>query len=256
MKCPAAVLVALAAALGAAGADEPLVTDRPTVTASSVTVPRDTLQLEVGATWLDDTGGDEVVSVGEALARWGVHEVFELRFGLGSWVRVDDGVRDRTGFENSVVGVKVELADGQRRSFLGGSAAMLIETSVPTGSSNVATDSWEPAAVLAAGWSLTDSMSLGANLGYAWLDASGDRFGSVWASATLALALGDRLAGFAEVYAYEYEQPGGPDVQVAEVGVTYLLTPQVQLDARIGRRLGSAGPDVVAGAGAAWRIGG
>lgn len=256
MRCSAALVAALLTVVGAAGADEPLVSDRPTVTASAVIVPRDTLQLESGASWLDDAGGDEVLSVGEVLARWGVHDVLELRFGLGSWVRVDDGARDRTGFENSLVGIKVELVDGRRRSFFGGSAAVLVETSIPTGSSNVAADAWEPAAIFAAGWNLTDSMSLGANLGYARLDDGIDRFGSMWASATLARTFGDRLAGFAEVYAYEYEEPGGPDVQVAEVGVTCLLAPQLQLDARVGRRLGSAGPDLVAGAGVVWRIGG
>jgi hypothetical protein len=137
MRCPVVLVAILMAVVGTAVADEPLVTDRTTVTASAVTVPRDTQQLEGDATWVDGCG---------------------------------------------------------------------------------------------------------------------DRCGWVWASATLALALGDRLAGFAEVYAYEYEQPGGPDVHVAEVGVTYLLTPRLHLDARIGRRLGSPGPDLVAGAGAAWRI--
>jgi hypothetical protein len=256
MRCPVVLVAVVMAVVGTAVADDPLVTDRPTVTASAVTVPRDTLQLEGGATWVDDAGGEEVQSVGEVLARWGVHDVFELRFGLGSWVRVDDGMRDRSGVDNSVVGVKVELADGQRRSLLGGSAAIIVETSIPTGSSSVAIDSWEPAAILAAGWSLTDAMSLGANLGYARLDDDGGRFGSVWVSAALALALGDRLAGFVEVYAYEYEEPRGPDVQVMELGVTYQLEPQLQLDTRIGRRMGSAGPDVVIGAGVGWRIGG
>ena len=253
---PTAVGFAAALAVAAvAPADEPLVSDRPTVTASAVTVPRDTLQLETGVTSVDDSRGDEVLSVGEVVARWGVRDAFELRFGIGSWVRVDDGMTDRTGFESSVIGLKLEFADGQQRRILGGSAAVLVETSVPTGSSNVATDAWEPTAVLAAGWNLTGSMSLGVNLGYARLDDDGDPFGSAWVSGSLAAALGDRLGAFVEVSAYNREEPGGPDVEVAQVGITYLVRPPLQLDARIGTRIGSVGPDLLAGAGVVWRIG-
>lgn len=256
MRWWTALAVALSAVVGHAGVEEPLVSDRPTLTASAVVVPRDTLQLESGVTWSDDASGDELVTVGEVLARWGVHDLFELRFELGSWVRLDDGVTHRTGFDSSAVGLKVELADGRARRVLGGAMAVVVETSVPTGSSNVASDAWEPAAILAAGWSLGNSVTLGANLGFGRPDADGERFDSRWLSATTAVALADRLGAFAEVYAVRSDDPGGPDVEVMQLGATWVPASPLQLDARVGRRLGSAGPDLLLGVGAVWRIGG
>ena len=67
------VLGVAVTALAATGslADEAMVTDRPDFTESSSAVPKGTLQIEAGGTYVDIDEAEEG-SLGEVLVRWGV----------------------------------------------------------------------------------------------------------------------------------------------------------------------------------------
>jgi hypothetical protein len=71
----------------AAGSAQPLVTDRPDQTESSVTVDPGKVQVEMGYTHAEDDETDKVVtdSLPETLVRFGVVDNFELRVAWGGY---------------------------------------------------------------------------------------------------------------------------------------------------------------------------
>jgi hypothetical protein len=254
-KCLAAFcLLALLAGLPAA-AEEPLATDRPDFTDSPLTVPEGRVQLEAGATYGElDAPEADVLSVGEILVRLGLAPEWELRIGVGSLVEVDTPRGDENGLSNAFLGAKWFSESASRA--IGGDFGVLFGSSVPTGSDDVASDEWEPSVVAAAGWDLRGPYSLGVNAGYARPDGGGgDQFDQFLASASLGYTFTQRVAFFVEVYAFSEESEGGDATFYGDAGVTYLLGPNLQLDARLGTGLNDeANTDVFLGAGVSARF--
>lgn len=237
----------------AAQTEEPLVSDRPDFTESPGTIAPGRVQVEGGIT-RQESGEEEALSVGEILVRIGLGERLEARLGVGSWTRVDLPGSRLDGYEDPTVGVKVRLAtppDGAPRSRP--AAGLILGTTIPAGSSELTSDEWEPEAVLALAWTLTDRLSLGANLGVAFPTVDGDRFDQFLASATLGIAATDRLGIFVETFGFSEEEPGGEATQYVDGGVTFSLTDDLQLDARIGFGLNDPSPERFVGVGAAVR---
>lgn len=244
------------AATTAAFADEPLVTDRPDFTESAVSVEPGRFQLEFGATGAE--GGEErEFSAGEVLFRAGVVDRLELRLEIGSfaWSEVSGG-EDPSGLTTASVGLKVELVRSSSRVLGGMQMALLAGVTVPIGDSDVGTDAWLPSAVLAAGWDLTDRVSVGTNLGLASLDEGTKRFTAAWLTGAVGLAISDRWGAFFELFGFTSERDRGPSTGTFQTGVTFLVSSDFQLDARIARRVTAEGPDVLIGIGGAWRFGG
>lgn len=242
---------------GTAGAasslDEPLVTDRPDFTESTDTLPPGHGQLEGGVT-LTEIDGDDTTSWGELLLRIGLHERWELRLESGSYaVLRPRGAPSVEGLEDAAIGFKVRLVDARgRRPAL----SLLGATSLPTGDSELSSSSWQPSGLVAAAWELSPRLSLGANGGLEYASEEGERFGRGSASVALGFAASDRLGLYAELYGFSRETPRGDPTLTADGGVTFLLSDDAQLDARIGRRLvaeaGGEGENLV-GVGFAWR---
>jgi len=162
-KCGLRPIGVVMLALGLAGSgfagdhflEEPLVTDRPDFTESSSTVGRGLLQLEGGFTFAEFEGGAEVTTLGEVLARWGVAPKLELRFVLPIYAWERGSGDDRSGFTDSAVGLKYELAQGLGSGLIGGmEAALIASTTVPTGGAAFGSSSWQPVGVLCLGISV------------------------------------------------------------------------------------------------------
>jgi hypothetical protein len=244
---------ALAVALQADG-EEPLVTDRPTFTESARVVDRGRWQFETGATYDDGPDGSDT-SLGEVLVRWGMGRDLELRLSPPSYLWVEEAGDRSSGFVDAGVGLKYQVNDGSGSGFLSGTAATVtVSTTMPTGGSAVTSSDWQPRVSLAAAWTLAPSLSLGANLGSAWLSDGEERFGSSWASLFVNAGFTDLTAVFVELYGLNREQPGGSSSVVFQTGITYLADPNVQLDARIARGLSDVGPEILVGVGASWRF--
>jgi hypothetical protein len=248
----AVVFLAAAGATPVLAAD-PLVTDRPDFTESAAAVGRGTLQLEAGGTYSDfDTSSE--TTVGELLVRYGITRSFELRLGTPTYLWLDQPGGDDSGFVDSTIGAKLELNDGEGLGFWGRTAMGLIATTtVPTGNSEFRSSSWQPSLVLALAWDLTETVSLGSNLGVARPESGGERFDSWFGSAVVGVGLSGSTSAFFELYGFNREEPGGPDTLTFQTGVAHLLGPDFQLDARLARRLGSDGPDYLLGFGVSWR---
>ena len=255
MKSQRAILAGVLLVMTAvplAADDDPLVADRPDFTESAVTVTRGRTQIELGYTFTEIDEFEER-SIGELLVRIGWTEILELRLGLGSWLQVDGPGVDLSGNEDLSIGCKIRLSDPLPTGAGRPQVALLLATTLPTGSDALTNDDPQPSLTLALAWQLTDKTSLGSNVGYARLGESGDRFGELSASLSLGRTLSDRMGGYIEAYALNRQEGGGDD-QVLNAGVTWAMSEDSQLDLRAGTGLDSDGADFFVGAGAAFRF--
>lgn len=217
---------------GPAAAQEPLVTDRPDYTESASAVERGHVQIEGGAT-LTDKDGENLYTLGEVLVRVGVAPRTELRIAGNSYVASDG----EDGFEDAGLGLKLVIVEN---------TALLAGTSVPTGSSGVGTDAWDPEVRLAHQRALGD-LAVGANIGWFSQEVDDDRRHGGLASLAVGIPLTDRDGLFLEAYGLAAEGAGGEEAYV-DGGLTRLFGNDFQLDARVG--IGIAGDDA-----ADWYVG-
>jgi hypothetical protein len=219
-------------ALGAPAASyaQDLVTDRPDFTESAVTVPAGLRQLEGGYTFAR-SGEVDTHALGELLLRIGLSRRLEFRGELNShvWQRTPEA--SASEFDDPGIGVKLAIANPEYgATLLGATSALIVGTSVPVERSG----SLQPEAKLLLAWDLSESASFSSNLNAARLR---DEIGGYWetsASASLGLTLAERVGMYLE--AYGFAAAGREDPAYLNGGVTLLLSPEVQLDLRVGAR--------------------
>ena len=227
----------------------PMVTDRPDFTESASTVAPGFLQLEAGYTFTR-MGGARQHDVGEALLRVGVRERIEIRLGVPTYGSFETGSGDEDGFGDASAGLKIGLfetsGEGAPRT------ALLVGTSLPTGSEALGASGLQPGATLALAWDLPRGLGLGVNLGYESVEEDGDEFGQAKGSVALGLPVSGPVGAFLEGYVLVPE--GSRDAEpFLDGGITVLLSPSLQLDARVGTGFEGPDPDYFAGAGLAVR---
>lgn len=250
----ATLVLALATASSRAPAaeEETLITDRPDFTESAASVDPRRVQLELGYTF-EGAGDTDVESLGEVLVRIGWTESLELRLGVNSYVTSDSPAGENSGFEDASIGVKIELADeAETPRLMRPQLAVLLGTSLPTGSSKLGSDDLQPGAILALAWTLSDRLSLGSNVGATWVSDDGEQSLEGVLSFALGAALGGDWGGFVEYYAIVPESSAGGASQFVDAGLTRLLTDDFQLDLRVGTEIGGE-TDFFVGAGLAYR---
>lgn len=246
-------LVLLLAA-GSAAAEDPLMTDRPDFTESAFVVGRGTVQLEGGITY-GDFGAESVTTLPELLVRWGITRKVELRILTPSYAWLEGTDSSSSGFLNMALGAKIALNDGEGDGFWGRTgAALLVATTVPTGSSASSSDEFQPTATLSLSWDLSEAVGLGANIGWARPEDDGQRFNSFFGSIAAGFGIAKNTSIFTELIFFDRESERGPSTTTFQTGVTYLINPDFQLDARAARRLSSEGADILIGIGASARF--
>ena len=227
----------------------PMVTDRPDFTESATTVAPGFLQLEAGYTFTR-SGETRQHDVGEALLRVGVRDRIEIRLGIPGYGSVRTGTGDEDGFGDASVGLKVRLFEpsgaGAPRT------AFLVGTSLPTGADDIGASGLQPGATLALAWDLPGGLGLGVNLGYESVEEEGGDLGRGKGSVALGVPVSGPVGAFLEGYVLVPE--GSRDAEsFLDGGLTVLLGPHLQLDARVGAGLEGPDPDYFAGAGLAVR---
>jgi len=234
--------------------DEPLVTDRPDFTESAETVKPGRVQLEFGYTF-DSSGDVETHTVGEILARVGVRDKLELRLGINSYAKLDSPGGELSGPEDTFLGLKVKLLEGQGEySAAVPHIALIGGTSVPTGGDEVTTDEWEPEFVLALAWDLSERFALGSNLGFAYPSGGEERFTQVSGSVALGYSLSEKVGAYIEYYGFAPSERNGPNTGFLNGGFTYLVNNDFQLDIRTGVGHNDPDPEYFVGVGAAVRL--
>lgn len=193
--------VLLGTTLVSAAMAQDISTDRPSFSDGPLIVPKGHWQIEAGYTYDDD-----LQTFGEFLLRYPLSDRAELRLMNITWSQPPGEMLD------PVVGTKLKLREG---------LALVLQSTVSTD------HRLQPTAKLAFYDATT---GLGGNLIVSDLEG----FTQYAASLYLAKTLTKKTGVFAEVYRLMPLEDGGPSANFADVGVTYLLNSQTQLDARVG----------------------
>lgn len=237
---------------GAYVSSEPLTTDRPDSTETPDAVDTGRAQLETGYTFSfrEDV---QTHTLPEALLRIGLLTDFELRIAWTGWVweRPGGGVATIDGPADLSLGFKVHLFD---QDGLVPSLGVIGQTSIPVGDPPSGEDDFVPEGKLAWSYALFEPLTLSGNLSLAAAIAdSGDRYAQFGASVSLGVGLTDRLGMYVEYFGVYGVSDATPEHSV-NTGLTFLITNDLQLDARIGAGLSDAADDLFAGFGLSVRF--
>jgi hypothetical protein len=246
------ILMVLLLAPLAAPAQEPpaLRADRPAATVDARCVPRGLFQNELGYTHRR-VGEAREDQLGEWLFRWGLWRDVEARLEVGGWRHSEaPGQPTRDGWSDGGLGLKwtSQHGEGPRPT-----AALVLATSLPTGGADWQEDTLQPEAVIAMAWDLGGGVELAANAGYTYASLDLERFDRWLGSLRLGMALGRRFDCFLEGYGYSREAPDGESTGYLDVGLGYLPTPNLRLDARVGAGRNGVADDWFASVGVTWR---
>jgi hypothetical protein len=242
--------------------DEPLVTDRPDFTEASVTVGYGVAQLETGYTYTyDDTATESTRSHSypETLLRVGtLAEWFELR---AAWNYAEErtnefgvGSDNASGAEDLYLGVKLALTP---QECILPETALVLQMTVPTGSSEFTADEVLPGFNYLYGWDINDKWSTGAStqLNRAVDDETGDAYVEFAQSWTINRTLTDRVTAYTEWFVLV---PSSADTNHTEHyfngGFSVRLNDDIQWDVRAGVGLNQAADDFFTGTGLSFRF--
>ena len=238
--------------LGCASAEslrEPLASDRPDFTESTITVKPGIVQLEGGHTF-ERVTSEKTNTTGELLLRIGIAPRAELRIEPGSYTKITSPGADASGWEDGALGTKLRLytRPNDNPSFVP-DISIVAATSVPTGGRVFRQRRPQPEAKLATAWTITDKVDLSTNVVASRpVDESG-RYTELAASASFGFDLTPRLGAFAEVFGFAPQRDNVGRTHYVDTGSTFCLTPNFQLDARGGVGLNGAAPDYFVGVG-------
>ncbi|HEX6900043.1 MAG TPA: transporter [Thermoanaerobaculia bacterium] len=262
IRCLLATLTGLALAVPAgaqdlSGLSDPLVADRPDFTESTLTIAPGHFQVEGGATF-SRFGDEESLSLGEILVRIGTGERVETRLGIGSYSRIDPGFAGAgtvSGYEDPFVGIKVRLneSDSNLRPPGRPAVSLLFSTSIPVGDDELTADEWQPEGKLLLAWDLP-WFSLSSNLIYGYPVDGDERFHQFGATLSAGFSLTDRIGMYVETFGFNKEGVDGSSTQYIDSGLTFSVSNDLQLDARVGIGLDDPSPNWFAGIGAAVRF--
>lgn len=228
----ALTLACVPASARAQSAAEPLVTDRPDFTESAAVIPLGRYQLETGYTATRERGATEH-AIGELLVRAGLAQRLELRVGFASVVVLEDSTgRSATEREDGSLGIKLRLLDGGPTGSLRPEAALLAGSTLPTGSNALRAPRLQPEAKLALAWSPRDRVAVSTNVGYLRVAEDARSYDELNASLSLGFGVSERIGAYAEVYGFSPELDSRS--AFANGGITWLLSPDAQLDLRAG----------------------
>lgn len=241
----AALVLLLPPALYAQDTEEyDLVTDRPDQTESALTVPPMRVQIEAGVEAFEQDGV-RFLAAPSALVRVGIVSGLEFRLS-GGYLRITDAF-DRTidGLGGVGIGAKVQLFGSYTEPLKG---ALIAEVAPPVGSEGLAPEGTDGAVVLCLANEF-GPVALGANLGVELVEgaAPSGLYSLVYGS-----GIAGNVSGFLEVFG-SVSSAGGPEHSF-NVGTTFLLWPNFQIDLANAFPLSDAAPEGLFTAGISWRL--
>lgn len=236
----------------------PMVTDRPTASASPLVIPRRTFQLEMGHKGSRTEGEPEALDaqvLPDLLARYGINRKIEVRLAAAGWT-LESGPGERPiGISDISVGAKIALAEEKgRRPQMG----FLVDVSLPVGHSDFTTDRVVPKFLFLGSNSLSDRLGLTYNIGPSLVASTTNGRSVTDVELEYAVALSGWIGGpfslFGELFGAFPFGSNLLDRHSFQAGTTILLSPRFQIDLRGGLGLVEGVPDWLVGAGLAFRL--
>jgi hypothetical protein len=213
---------------------EPIVTDRPDITESSVTVPQSSLQIETGfvlQSRLEEINGVDInirnYSILTTLLRYGMFPGLELRAAAEYFYQ--NSLNEKIeGLAGIFIGTKIQLVRDKTGL---PDAALFIHLNLPYGNENLKPGQVEPEIILAASHPfLSDRFSLNYNIGGNYNSGLKEVF--FFYSLSFAASLSESVGAFAEVFG---DVSGVSSASYNfDSGLTYLLQPNFQIDISLG----------------------
>ena len=147
------------------------------------------------------------------------------------------------GWADSGIGIKWNTHEGDAKKGTP-TIGWVFRAELPTGSRAFRTGGVRPSVLGSFEWELRDEMAFAINAGLTYdRDAMEGRFVSGFLGAGLSKGLTERLTIAAEVVAQQIAASKyGGTIAVADVGVKYLFTDNLQVDALVGRGVTSESP--------------
>ena len=240
--CAVLLLIAVVAM---AQDEEPLEADRPDLTEGATTVGHLRFHIETSFAWERFDGDiEENEYFMSTLLRFGFGDHFEFLLETDAFTRLDIGDdEDLTGFSPIAIGIRYNLFEGESIGDMTLGYIMMAE--IPSGTDEFETEDTEVTMRLAAEWDFSETLSLGTNVGLeSQTDDSGESFYSFLASAVLGIAFDDQWGGLVEIAVDSAESDEGDAIWLFDVGLTFLVNPDLQLDVAAGTGLsGDEAPD-------------
>ena len=233
-----------------------LITDRPDQTESSTLVPFKSLQIETGFVMENDKSDfskKTSFAYNTTLLRYGLFKNMELRLGLeylGEKIEIKNPntLNSYRGLSPLYIGFKTKIAEENgwmpEIAFLG---AMILPFTA-----DKAFKPSHPAADMRFSFAhtLSDRFSLGYNIGAEWDGESANP--SYFYSISLGIKIIDKLGMFIESYGLLHK--GSNNEHIADMGFTYLILPNLQLDISGGIGLNDEAIDNFISAGLSIRL--
>ena len=219
-----------------------ITTDRPSVTASSTTVPQGGLQIESGLQ-ATDNGGQWTLDAPEVLLRYGLLRKTELRLVLPNYsLTLPAGGSSPHGFGDMAVAMEQQLGP------IGGfDLALIPSISLPSGAGAISSGGYDPGLELPWSRALSDTWTVAGQLAAYAPTVNGTRN----YTRELALLFDRQLDAGWDVfteYAADVPRHGGSR-QLLHLGTTYRPSPHHQLDLHAGFGLTKAAPASLVGLG-------
>jgi hypothetical protein len=231
-----------------ANAQNPIATDRPQITSSSLVVPCGSLQFENGFQGTAN-GGQRSFDFPETLVRIGIADKTELRFTAPDYFLNDYTASQFTnGFGDLSLGFKQQLGP-----IWGGFGVSLIPSvSLPTGANLISSHGFDPTVQLPWSRSLTKNWTAAGMFSLMWPTEGAQRNLTGQASLYFDRQLLRPWDAYVE-YSGAFPQRGGPQ-HVIDFGTAYKPSPNQQLDFHCSFGLSAATPSRSIGIGYSVRF--
>jgi hypothetical protein len=228
-------------------AAEPIATDRPAVTNSSVVVPTGSLQAENG--FLETSSqGQSVLDGPESLVRFGVAKRTELRFTVPDYFHSLTTGGPGLGFGDFAVGIKEQLGPTPG----GFDVSVILFLSFPTGADTVSSGGYDPGLQLPWSRALSANWTAAGMLSVYWPTQGRTRNVTGESTFLLDRQLTKPWDAFVE-YAGDFPEAGGPR-HLLHFGTALKIAKEQQIDFHLGVGLSSAAVDHFIGIGYSFRI--
>lgn len=224
-----------------------IITDRPDQTEASSTVPKNSFQIEMGI--VSQTSNDNAVtnfSGPSTLLRYGITETVELRLFNqfeSNEIELEGGNIKSSGLSDIEIGAKIQLF---KKEGVNTEIAIMSHAIIPTAKDELTNDKIGTINKLSISHSLSETIGLGYNVGYDYVN----RVSAFTYSVALGVALGDKFGLYVEPYGSLAE--GNQFESNFDAGITYLAKNNLQFDVSYGTGLNNDMEYVSAGF--SWNI--
>jgi hypothetical protein len=164
-----------------------------------------------------------------------VEDRLELQLGTSGYVysrsNSGSGFDSVDGFSDLTAGLRLKVTD--ENGWLPRTAIQLVST-LGAGSDDISNQDVEPVFKLIWSYDLGKGWGVYGNFGVGYLTTGGDRFTQGQGGVCVCYTINDQWSVYGEYYMFGPNSKGADAAHYTDFGAAYLITPRIQLDARVG----------------------